>query len=170
MAGRAVSFQPLFPSQVLGSTSRRSNREILCFSTSMPDRQPKHHNLFDHFADEKTVGNVRLTQGKRSFFPVFRAEISDPATYFNKFRKKGGCENRKRRGYFLPDENTKKGNLFMTNDSVSQQEPAWPRPHEKQLLQVFEQSCQDLCVPAKRRAGRPVFTGRYVAERAWEGS
>ncbi len=43
----------------------------------------------------------------------------------------------------------------MTNDSVPQQEPAWPKPNEKQLLQVFEQSCQDLCGPAKRRVGRP---------------
>jgi hypothetical protein len=43
----------------------------------------------------------------------------------------------------------------MSNDTVSPQEPAWPKPNEKQLLQVFEQSCRDLCGPAKRRAGRP---------------
>lgn len=43
----------------------------------------------------------------------------------------------------------------MTNDSVSQQGPAWPKPNEQQVLQVFEHSCQDLCGPNKRRAGRP---------------
>lgn len=45
----------------------------------------------------------------------------------------------------------------MSNERVSPQEPAWPRPNEKQLLQVFEQSCQHLCGPAKRRAGRPAL-------------
>jgi hypothetical protein len=43
----------------------------------------------------------------------------------------------------------------MTNESVSQQEPAWPRPNEQQVLQVFAHSGQDLCGPAKKRAGRP---------------
>lgn len=43
----------------------------------------------------------------------------------------------------------------MANDSVSQQEPAWPRPNEQQVLQIFEQSCQDLSEKSKRRAGRP---------------
>ncbi|WP_040448446.1 hypothetical protein [Ktedonobacter racemifer] len=43
----------------------------------------------------------------------------------------------------------------MTNESVPPQEPVWPKPNEKQLLLVFEQSCQDLCRPAKKRAGRP---------------
>lgn len=43
----------------------------------------------------------------------------------------------------------------MSNDTVSQQEPAWPRPSEHQVLQIFEQSCQDLSGSAKKRAGRP---------------
>lgn len=43
----------------------------------------------------------------------------------------------------------------MSNDSVSQQEPVWPKPGKQQVLQVFEQSCQHLCALAKRRAGRP---------------
>lgn len=43
----------------------------------------------------------------------------------------------------------------MSNNSASRQEAAWPRPNEKQLLQVLEQNSQDLCGPAKRRAGRP---------------
>lgn len=43
----------------------------------------------------------------------------------------------------------------MTNERVSQQEPVWPKPSVQQVLQVFEQSGQNLCKPAKRRADRP---------------
>lgn len=36
-------------------------------------------------------------------------------------------------------------------------------PHEKQLLQVFEQSCQNLCGPVKGRVGRPdLVSGRHL--------
>lgn len=43
----------------------------------------------------------------------------------------------------------------MSNENVSQHEPAWPRPSVQHALQVFEQRCHDLCRPAKTRAGRP---------------
>lgn len=43
----------------------------------------------------------------------------------------------------------------MSDDNVSQQEPAWSRPDQQQMLQIFEQSCRDLSGSAKRRAGRP---------------
>jgi hypothetical protein len=43
----------------------------------------------------------------------------------------------------------------MSNENVSQQEPAWPRPSQHLVLPIFEQRCQDLSGSAKRRAGRP---------------
>src|SRR5581483_1468736 len=58
--------------------------------------------------------------------------------------------------YFLQTKNTrKKGILFMSNDTVRGQEPAWPMPEHQHVLQFFEQSSRDLCVPGKSRAGRP---------------
>jgi hypothetical protein len=44
----------------------------------------------------------------------------------------------------------------MMYDSVSEQEPRWPQPEQKQVLQVVEESCQQLAAwPQKKRAGRP---------------
>jgi hypothetical protein len=45
----------------------------------------------------------------------------------------------------------------MTHDSASPQERVWPKPDEEQVLQLFEHSSQDLCLPVKRRAGRPAL-------------
>jgi hypothetical protein len=43
----------------------------------------------------------------------------------------------------------------MMYDSVSEQEPRWPEVEQKQVLQVVEESCQQLAWPQKKRAGRP---------------
>jgi DDE family transposase len=43
----------------------------------------------------------------------------------------------------------------MMNDSVSEQEPRWPEVEPKQVLQVVEESCQQVAWPQNKRAGRP---------------
>src|ERR1700730_1686728 len=49
----------------------------------------------------------------------------------------------------------KKGYLPRMYDSVSEQEPRWPQPEPKQVLQVVEESCQQLAWPQNKHAGRP---------------
>jgi hypothetical protein len=73
------------------------------------------------------------------------------------WRQRFNSKRRKSRGDVLSKTIVKKGILLMTNENAPQQEPAWPKPNEKQVLQICEQRCRDLCGPAKRRAGRPAF-------------
>lgn len=43
----------------------------------------------------------------------------------------------------------------MTYDSVGTQEPGWPQPEPKDVLQMYEASCQQVMQLAKPRRGRP---------------
>jgi hypothetical protein len=88
------------------------------------------------------------------------------STYSNTFRKKErDCQRRQRRGYLLEKGSTKKGILPMSNESVSSQEPAWPK--EKHPLQVLEQTVQTGVVqPEGVRAGPPWSVGTTIVWRS----
>lgn len=79
--------------------------------------------------------------------------IRDTRTYSNTCGKRG-CHHRHRRGDVLSRNIVKKGILLRTTERVSQHAPAWPKPNEQPVLQVFEQRGRDRCGPATRHAGR----------------
>lgn len=77
-------------------------------------------------------------------------------TYSNTEGKEIATGEKAEETFFQPQKHTKKKeNLFLSQETVSGHEPAWPRPAHQQMLQRVEHSSRDRCLPEQPRGGRP---------------